>query len=71
MMWKNLQRRLRRRRRNKNNVEVDDNGNEIVNVKRPLNNYQKFIQDNRKKVKEENPEMSCKEIFTFIAKMWG
>ena len=52
-------------------VEVDDEGNEIAKVKKPLNKYQKFIQDNRKKVKEENPEMSGEEIFTLIAEMWG
>ena len=52
-------------------VEVDNDGNEIVKIKRPLNKYQKFIQDNRKKVKDENPEMSAEEIFTLIAKMWG
>ena len=52
-------------------VDVDDDGNEIVKVKKPLNKYQKFIQDNRKKVKEENPEMSGEEIFTLIAEMWG
>ena len=52
-------------------VEVDDDGNEIAKVKRPLNKYQKFIQDNRKRVKEENPEMSGEEIFTLIAELWG
>ena len=52
-------------------VEVDNDGNEVVKVKKPLNKYQKFIQDNRKKVKEENPEMSGEEIFTLIAEMWG
>ena len=52
-------------------VEVDSDGNEIAKVKRPLNKYQKFIQDNRKKVKEENPEMSGEEIFTLIAELWG
>ena len=52
-------------------VDIDDDGNEIVKVKKPLNKYQKFIQDNRKKVKEENPEMSGEEIFTLIAEMWG
>lgn len=51
-------------------VEVDDDGNEIVKVKKPLNKYQKFIQDNRKKVKEENPGMSGEEIFTLITEMW-
>jgi len=52
-------------------TEVDDDGNEIVKVKRPLNKYQKFIQDNRKKVKEENPDMSGEEIFTLIAELWN
>jgi hypothetical protein len=52
-------------------VDVDADGNEIVKVKKPLNKYQKFIQDNRKKVKEENPEMSGEEIFTLIAELWG
>jgi len=52
-------------------LELDDDGNEIVKTKRPLNKYQKFIQDNRKKVKEENPDMSGEEIFTLIADMWG
>jgi hypothetical protein len=50
---------------------VDNDGNEFVKIKRPLNKYQKFIQDNRKKVKDENPELSSEEIFTLIAKMWG
>jgi len=52
-------------------VDVDDDGNEIVKVKRPLNNYQKFIQDNRAKVKEENPTLNGEEIFTLIAELWN
>ena len=52
-------------------VEVDDEGNEIEKVKRPLNNYQKFIQDNRAKVKEENPNLNGEEIFTLIAELWN
>ena len=52
-------------------VEVDDEGNEIEKVKRPLNNYQKFIQDNRAKVKEENPTLNGEEIFTLIAELWN
>jgi hypothetical protein len=52
-------------------VEVDDEGNEIEKVKRPLNNYQKFIQNNRAKVKEENPTLNGEEIFTLIAELWN
>ena len=52
-------------------VEVDDEGNEIEKVKRPLNNYQKFIQDNRAKVKEENPTLNGEEIFKLIADLWN
>ena len=52
-------------------VEVDNDGNEIEKVKRPLNNYQKFIQDNRAKVKEENPNLNGEEIFTLIAELWN
>ena len=52
-------------------VEVDEDGNEIEKVKRPLNNYQKFIQDNRAKVKEENPNLNGEEIFKLIADLWN
>ena len=52
-------------------VEVDDDGNEIEKVKRPLNSYQKFIQDNRTKVKEENPTLNGEEIFKLIADLWN
>ena len=51
-------------------VEVDDDGNEIVKVKKPLNNYQKFIQEQRPKVKEDYPELSGEEIFKKIAELW-
>ena len=52
-------------------VKVDDDGNEIEKVKRPLNSYQKFIQDNRAKVKEENPNLNGEEIFKLIAELWN
>jgi hypothetical protein len=52
-------------------VEVDEDGNDIVKAKRPLNQYQKFIQDNRAKVKEENPTLNGEEIFTLIAELWN
>ena len=51
-------------------VEVDEDGNEIVKVKKPLNNYQKFIQEQRPKVKEDYPELNGEEIFTKIAELW-
>jgi hypothetical protein len=51
-------------------VEVDDDGNEIVKVKKPLNKYQMFIQQQRPKVKEDYPELSGEEIFKKIAELW-
>ena len=50
--------------------DVDEDGNEIVKVKKPLNNYQKFIQEQRPKVKEDYPELSSEEIFKKIAELW-
>jgi hypothetical protein len=58
------------KKRVKKAKEVDEDGNEIVKVKKPLNNYQKFIQEQRPKVKEDYPEMSGEEIFTKIAELW-
>jgi hypothetical protein len=58
------------KKRTKKAKEVDEDGNEIVKIKKPLNNYQKFIQEQRPKVKEEYPEMSGEEIFTKIAELW-
>ncbi len=52
-------------------VEVDDEGNEIEKVKKPLNAYQQFIKDNRQKVKDEHPDAKGDEIFTMIATMWN
>jgi hypothetical protein len=51
-------------------AEVDEEGNEIVKVKKPLNKYQMFIQQQRPKVKEDYPELSGEEIFTKIAELW-
>jgi hypothetical protein len=58
------------KKRTKKVKELDEDGNEIVKAKKPLNNYQKFIQDQRPKVKEEYPELSGEEIFTKIAELW-
>jgi hypothetical protein len=52
-------------------VDVDADGNEIEKVKKPPNAYQKFIQDNRPKVKEDNPTMTGVEIFTLLAQKWN
>jgi hypothetical protein len=52
-------------------VDVDADGNEIEKVKKPPNPYQKFIQDNRPKVKEDNPTMTGVEIFTLLAQKWN
>ena len=51
-------------------VEVDDDGNEIEKVKKPLNAYNKYIQEQRPNVKNDFPDLSNKEIFSKIAEMW-
>ena len=58
------------KKRAKKVKEVDEDGNEIVKVKKPLNNYQKFIQEQRPKVKEDYPELNGEEIFSKIAELW-
>jgi nucleolar protein 6 len=52
-------------------VDVDEEGNEVVKVKKPLNAYQQFIRDNRQKVKDEHPDAKGDEIFTMIATLWN
>ena len=51
-------------------VDVDEDGNEVEKVKKPLNAYQQFIRDNRQKVKDEHPDAKGDEIFTMIAALW-
>jgi hypothetical protein len=51
-------------------AKVDNDGNLVVKDKEPLNAYQKFVKDNREKVKNENPNMTGVEIFTLIAQKW-
>jgi hypothetical protein len=52
-------------------TEYDDDGNEIVKAKKPLTKYLKFIQDNRQKVKDENPNLSSKEYMVLLANLWN
>jgi hypothetical protein len=52
-------------------VEYDDDGNEIVKEKKPLTKYLKFIQDNRQKIKDENPNLSSKEYMVLLANLWN
>ena len=51
-------------------AEIDDDGNEIVKVKKPLNKYQMFVEQQRSKATEDYPELSGEEIFTKIAELW-
>jgi GTP1/Obg family GTP-binding protein len=37
---------------------------------KPINNYQQFIRDNQKKIKEEFPELSYTERFSKLAALW-
>ena len=51
--------------------DVDSDGNEIVKVKKPLTKYLQFIQDNRQKVKDDNPNLSSKEYMVLLANLWN
>ena len=52
-------------------VEYDDDGNEIAKAKKPLTKYLMFIQDNRQKVKDDNPNLSSKEYMVLLATLWN
>jgi len=45
------------------------NGNDDK-PKKELNAYQQYVKDNTKTVKEQNPSLSGKEVFSLIATMW-
>jgi len=38
--------------------------------KRELNAYQRYVSEQSKPVKEQNPQLTGKEVFSLIAKMW-
>jgi len=47
------------------NIKTDDK------PKKGLTAYQQFISDNSKSVKEQNPTLTGKEVFSRIATMWN
>ena len=51
--------------------KVDEDGNDIVKVKKPLSKYLQFLQDNRQKVIEENPGLKSKEYMSLLATLWN
>ena len=52
-------------------VDVDEDGNDIVKVKKPLSKYLQFLQDNRQKVIKENPGLKSKEYMSLLATLWN
>jgi len=52
-------------------VKVDKDGNEIEKVKKPLSKYLQFLEDNRQKVKDENPGLKSKEYMSLLATLWN
>jgi hypothetical protein len=49
------------------NIKIDGNDDK---PKKELNAYQQYVKDNTKTVKEQNPSLSGKEVFSLIATMW-
>ena len=61
---------------NKNRILIEDTKEEIVdkeevNTTKKLNTYQKFVKDNYKRIKDENPFLTSKEIITELGKEWS
>jgi hypothetical protein len=50
--------------------EVDDEGNEIEKVKKPVSNYMKFTEGHRTKVKAVITGLSPQNLFKEVAKLW-
>ena len=50
--------------------EVDDEGNEIEVVKKPVSNYMKFTEGHRPKVKAVISGLSPQNLFKEVAKLW-
>ena len=51
-------------------VLKDNKKNNENKPKKELNGYQKFMKDNIKRIKEENPKLPGSEVFSIIAAMW-
>ena len=49
------------------NIKIDGNDDK---PRKELNAYQQYVKDNTKTVKEQNPSLSGKEVFSLIATMW-
>lgn len=46
------------------------NDNDDTKPKKELNAYQKFMKENIKTVKEQNPKLTYPEVFSMIATLW-
>jgi hypothetical protein len=44
--------------------------NDNTKPKKALNEYQKFMKENIKTIKEKNPKLTGPEVFSMIAKLW-
>ena len=66
----NKEKKAQPKKRANKKANVDDEGNDIVKVKKPLSKYLQFLQDNRQKVIEENPNLKSKEYMSLLATLW-
>jgi hypothetical protein len=55
----------------KKRVKKADDEDDVEKVKKPPNAYQIFLKENRKTVKEENPELTGKECTALLRTMWS
>ena len=58
-------------KRGRKKGKVDEEGNEIEVVNKPVSNYMKFIEDHRHRIKAVNSGLSPQDLFKVVSELWG
>ena len=61
---------VKRGRKKEKEKGVDEEGNEIEVVKKPVSNYMKFIEDHRHRIKAVNSGLSPQDLFKVVSELW-
>ena len=62
---------VKRERKKGKEKGVDEDGNEIEVVKKPVSNYMKFIEGHRHRIKAVNSGLSPQDLFKVVSELWG
>ena len=61
---------VKRERKKGKEKGVDEDGNEIEVVKKPVSNYMKFIEGHRHRIKAVNSGLSPQDLFKVVSELW-